>query len=197
MNQKKAYEQIITGKLEALPLPDLADAIWARIETQLDIDMPEGDGGPGSGPSSGGGWIGGAGLFVFVAALITIFLLSKNKNKENSLVLPNRTQQQAPATTPVINSGPLIDNTRREVQTSAPARVQPKNDSTTSDFPGLMPSPDITGNNPPSDSVQQATAIQLPPFLPADTVVKKRPRGVQGITDNDYRIVPKKDSTNN
>ena len=73
MNQKKAYEQIITGKLEALPLPDLADAIWARIETQLDIDMPEGDGGPGSGPSSGGGWIGGAGLFVFVAALITIF----------------------------------------------------------------------------------------------------------------------------
>ena len=119
------------------------------------------------------------------------------ESKKIVIKAATNTNNPAPPIQPPPDEGPLIDNTRREVQTSAPARVQPKNDSTTSDFPGLMPSPDITGNNPPSDSVQQATAIQLPPFLPADTVVKKRPRGVQGITDNDYRIVPKKDSTNN
>ena len=50
MNERKAYEQTIKGKLEAIPLPDMEDAIWARIETQLDIDMPTDDGG-GNAPS--------------------------------------------------------------------------------------------------------------------------------------------------
>ena len=45
MKEKRAYEHIISGKLEALPVPDMEDIIWARIETRLDTDMPTDDGG--------------------------------------------------------------------------------------------------------------------------------------------------------
>ena len=48
MNNKQAYEITITSKLEALPLPDMEDAIWSRIEAQLDIDLPTDDGGGGT-----------------------------------------------------------------------------------------------------------------------------------------------------
>jgi hypothetical protein len=49
----------------------------------------------------------------------------------------------------------------------------------------------------PPDSVQQTTVVPLPSLPIADTIQSKRKtRGVTGITDNDYRIVPaKKDST--
>ena len=85
MNQKKAYEQTIAVKLEAIPLPDMADAIWARIENQLDIDMPTDDGGGNSTPDapSGFGWIGGSVLFVFAVALVSFFIINNNnKNKQ-------------------------------------------------------------------------------------------------------------------
>lgn len=39
MNTKKTYEHLITEKLETeLPIPEMADAIWARIKVQLDAD---------------------------------------------------------------------------------------------------------------------------------------------------------------
>ena len=101
MDHKQAYEQIIAGKLNALPLPDMADAIWSRIETQLDIDLPEDDGGGNNpAPPSGGSWLGRAGLFVFIAAFVTIFLIYKNNKKTEALPQPGQTTQAAPMPTP-------------------------------------------------------------------------------------------------
>ena len=55
MRNKETYELTITSKLEALPLPNLEDAIWSRIEAQLDIDLPTDDGDGGNSGKGGGG----------------------------------------------------------------------------------------------------------------------------------------------
>ncbi|HEX2606857.1 MAG TPA: hypothetical protein VHK91_05735, partial [Flavisolibacter sp.] len=75
MHPKQAYEQTITSKLEALPVPDMADAIWARIEAQLDLDMPTDDGGGNPSSPSGGGWAGKASLFAVIAAIVIVYFL--------------------------------------------------------------------------------------------------------------------------
>ncbi|HEY1113515.1 MAG TPA: hypothetical protein VGE66_08130, partial [Chitinophagaceae bacterium] len=90
MNQKTPYELQIADKLQQLPLPDLQDAIWARIERTLDIDMPSDDGGGGgddSPPDTPWWGSGGIGAFtfsmVFVAALTT-FIIYKTLNQSTS-----------------------------------------------------------------------------------------------------------------
>ena len=41
MDQRLQYEELIAGKLQQLPVPDMQDQIWERIKFQLDLDMPE------------------------------------------------------------------------------------------------------------------------------------------------------------
>src|SRR5688572_17584023 len=85
MNQKAAYEMTITEKLEQLTVPDKVDAIWARIETQLDIDMPtdEGASDPSLNPSSGNG-LWNLAIIVFIAALIAIIYFTNKKTNTNN-----------------------------------------------------------------------------------------------------------------
>jgi hypothetical protein len=195
MDHKKEYEQTIASKLEALPLPDMANAIWSRIETQLDMDMPADDGGgnePGS--PSGGNWSGRAGLFVFIAAFVAIFLLYKNNKKTEPLFQPEQTTQpaQAPSLPETRNS---IPNERSEPETSLPEnRSADQINKSSEDSATNITTPPVLL---PPDSVQQTTVVPLPSLPIADTIQSKRKtRGVTGITDNDYRIVPaKKDST--
>jgi hypothetical protein len=195
MDRKKAYEQIIAGKLEALPLPDMADAIWSRIETQLDWEMPTDDGG-GSGPGapSGGNWMGRAGLFVFIAAFVTIFLIYKNNKKAEPLVQPEPTVQPAQPPLPAGTNNLINQGRKGEIPLPQNQEVVPATRSG-ADSASSTPLPVTLA---PTDSVHQTTVIP-PPFVPigADTAPPKRkPRGVTGITDDDYRIVPdKKDST--
>ena len=192
MDHKKAYEQTIASKLEALPLPAMADAIWARIETQLDIDLPTDEGG-GIGPESpsGGNWIGRGGLFVFIAALVMSFLIYKNNKKPEPVSRPNRTTQQpVQSPLPAINTSKTSEG-RRNGAIPLPQNHSvdpPVNRSTDS----LLTAP-VTVLPAPVDSAQVSNVLP-PPVLPgSDTApVKKKARGVPGITDNDYRIVPAK-----
>ena len=195
MAQQQAYEILIAEKLDTLPVPDLADAIWARIETQLDIDLPTDDGGNDPDPQAPSGpsvltW----GLSVMIVALLAAFLLYKNKPEpiqpttQSSPTITERIQQPAPQTTGPPSSTKTI---RRPDPTTTP-----KNN----------PAVAIT---PPFDSVvQQPVAIaplQLPDTLqkraseplvitpPRDTTTpQKKKRGVSGINEGDYRIVPTK-----
>jgi hypothetical protein len=195
MDHKKAYEQTIASKLEALPLLNMADAIWSRIETQLDMDMPADDGGgnePGS--PSGGSRLRRTGLFVFLAAFVTIFLLYKNNKKAEPLFQPNHTTQPTQSSLPTVQSNKTNSEGRND-ETSLP--------QTRSGDPLIENRVDSASNIPvsvspsPTDSVQQVMDVP-PPSLPVNDTAptKKKMRGVTGITDNDYRIVPaKKDST--
>lgn len=196
MNEKKRYEQIITGKLDALPLPDLQDAIWARIEAQLDIDLPTDDGGgntPSSGAPSGPGWIGGAGFLLFVAVLITFFTLKKNNN-EQPLTTPvskpliqkdsllNTNAQPPPASRSAL---PVPVTTNSPINVAVPDRIDTSSKALGVAAPSLQ------------DTSVPISRVPLPDLQPKDTTVtKKRVRGVKGITDDDYRIVPsRKDSS--
>ncbi len=196
MNERKVYEQTIKSKLEAIPLPDMEDAIWARIETQLDIDMPSDNSG-GDAPSpnnpSGFGWIGGAGIIIFVVALITIFI---NKNKTNTEPTPTPTEISiAPRDTVTPSVTPI---TNRE---DDPIVVKPSNRL------GVLPIDTGNGSTPNlvspfvapvvNDTTPTVSGVPVPNIpLPDTTAPKKKGRGVQGINDNDYRIVPaKRDSS--
>lgn len=199
MNQKTAYEQIITGKLQAAPVPDMADAIWARIEAQLDLDLPQNDPPPTNGPStpSGGIILGGFSL-VFVIALITFLLLKKEPTQNPTTLQPanNTTIQQneletfvppneetslksIPVTLPPASTVLLPSISDSNTISATPSAVIAGNDSTT----GALP---VAISTPVSTSQKQDSLLPI-----------KKGRGVAGIKDEDYKIVPKKDSINN
>lgn len=197
MDNGPKYEKTIAGKLQSLPVPDMTDAIWSRIEAQLDIDLPTNDGGGNTNPPSSpsGPGIIGWGLSAVVIALITIFLLSKNKSEptnNNQTSNPVRETIQQPVQTindpppqnnlntpPVIQTDdPVIDNTANRSQDSL----------TQQPITGVsIESPDssVINKNPPLVTAPTPTTKDS---LPAG---KKR-RGVTGLTDNDYRIEPTK-----
>lgn len=193
MDHKKSYEQTITSKLDALPLPDMANAIWSRIETQLDINMPGDDvDGNQPGSPSGGIWQGTAGLFLFIAAFIMVFLQYKNNKKPELLLQPEKPapRAQPPTLNEIRNSVPFR---KRETKPQLPATRsvaapdKSSNGRTTSiAAPALMP----------SDSAWQTTAAPPPPLPGTDAAQPpKKTRGITGITDDDYRIAPvRKDS---
>jgi hypothetical protein len=191
MDERLRYEQLIGGKLESLPLPDMQDAIWQTIKAQLDIDLPSDDdeGGPHSPGPSGPGLVGW-GLSILLVALVTTFFLVKNKpNPIDKTVNPEPAQQ---------------------IVTPAQKNNSPPPDNKTK----VTGSPVVTHANTPDpladDSVVQANVSPILP-VPNDSVqtssiqptlggsvaqtdssgpVKKN-RGVKGLNDSDYRIVPK------
>jgi len=192
MNQKATYEITITEKLGQLPLPDLKDAIWSRIEDQLDIDMPE-DGGSGPDTPQSPDWVnllGKIGPFAVVVAIVTIFLINKNKNKAEPIrekEIPASTQSFIPETNntqsleqdKTVPSGEPFLNTMQ-----APADIQSGDSALQLPVASITPVADTL-----AASINTPPLVQVPPTANIDTIPKKI-RGVGGITNNDYRIVP-------
>jgi cytoskeletal protein RodZ len=193
MDQRLSYEQLIAGKLQSIPVPDMADAIWARVEAQLDIDMPTDDGGSApQSPPSGPGIIGW-GLFVFVVVLISLFLLYKNNFKNSPIQTPSTTNQ--PLNTPIENTTDPPDQDANDIRRSITADPQTPVDNVNVKQDSIAPNPIIVNTPLRVDSISRE--ITQPPVassLPRDTTVTdKKKKGVSGISEADYRIVPKKD----
>jgi hypothetical protein len=192
MDERLKYEQLIGEKLQSLPIPDMQDAIWARVKAQLDIDLPSDDNDGGNSPQSPSGpRIIGWGLCVVIIALITTFFLLKNKSKTKNTNNNSTTTEQVSSPAIQNNGPPFPDNstikrtnTPFSKGTDNPVTVT-ANDSATRQNIGIV-------NPVRNDTVQ----TNLPPLVTvpppkADTTaqVKKR-RGMQ-VNDSDYRIVPK------
>ena len=98
MNLKAPYEIIIAKKLEQeLPVPDLSDAIWVRIELQLG-DVPSAEGDSSAGPDMiAGATITGKTLAIVIGGLLSLlvlFFVLKNKIKnQQKLKVPPPAQQ--------------------------------------------------------------------------------------------------------
>jgi len=198
MDERLRYEQLIGGKLQSLPVPDMQDAIWARIKTQLDLDMPTDDGDGGSSPQSPSGpKIIGWGLSVVIITLATIFFLHKNKpatktQNDNSTTTEQTIQPSVQNNSPPIPNSNIVNQTTIAPATSGTNNTLPivGNDSAIQqNLTGFMPVAD--------DSVQ--TNLPAPPLvaipspqLPDTTTQVKKGRGMRGLTDSSYRIVPKK-----
>jgi hypothetical protein len=201
MNQKTTYEVTITSKLDQLPIPDLREAIWARIEGELDADLPTDDGGDTPPPTPNGGKALQFALPGIVVIIITLFLIRANNKTPQPQNNSKRTPTTQTTTTAPTASPPPVD-TKTIIQDDNAPVVYPGTNAPISTIPNRTDSasvpitdiiPPITDNtNQQPEPLVQAPA-QLPPKT--DSVVKKK-RGVSGITDNDYRITPvKPDST--
>lgn len=205
MNQKATYELTITEKLEQLTAPDMVDAIWARIEAQLDMDLPTDDGptNPPAAPQSGPAkWIN-RGFIIAAVAIVLIYLFNNRKQAINSNDQPTIT---APVTTPNNNDNPVRNNSPGTNNVNIPQNNSSAPTTPTNVFPvDSNATAPVTGPvqlQPDSNTVQtNAAPVFNPPLVnpqkntPPDST--KKGRGVKGITDSDYKIVPKKDSSKN
>ncbi len=113
MNQRTIYEQLIAEKLEQIPFPDNADAIWASIEGQLTI-LPANDGNtpPSKSSGSGGGnMVGGISFITAIIAVVTGIVIYQqsaiNKNQHyappaiQKSIIPLKKQLVIPDISPV------------------------------------------------------------------------------------------------
>lgn len=212
MNPILPYEQLLADKVQQVPVPDMADAIWASIEQELDKGTPGDDGGNEPSSPKGGGSPGMspyiAGGIVIGAIILTYILTDKKKetttNKPSpSVVIPkNNTQQNT-----------SIDSNTASPVKSNPASVFYKNDDVKTDsnktfnsFQQTIPILDSLLNQQVSrmqpDSVADKTfpLVNMPVGPDSLTIDKgvppKKSRGVKGITNDDYKIkTERKDST--
>jgi hypothetical protein len=212
MNSKTPYEVLIAEKVVAMSVPDRVDSIWADIEGQLDAGAPPDGGDDNSHPAptrpvKGLPGLGNSlGLFFTTATVIAIaffWIYTSNKN------------ETIPATR---EAAPVIDKNNREgVSDSGQLHQKPEKKLFQVNDPVIIKSPMFPAR---VDSIKKANRIDslLNPSLPdrkVDTMVKKvdnlikppvmdslklippfkKPRGVKGINDDDYKIIDvKKDS---
>ncbi|HEY0897150.1 MAG TPA: hypothetical protein VGE15_11410 [Sphingobacteriaceae bacterium] len=184
MNQPTTYEQLIAQKLQELAVPDQANAIWATIEHQLNIEMPGNDPGSGGG-GHGNWWMGGGSLLTLFVAVVTYISVS-NQNFENRRPLNERPAVQHPR--PVKKSQPDAPKDDR----SKTVRPRPDiNEKPAKQAGKPIVRDSLVNTNPP---VAAPDPLQVP--AAADTVPPtKKSRGVRGISDADYRLIPARKDT--
>ena len=205
MNQKSPYELIIAEKLQSIPIPDMADQIWSRVKLQLDVDMPTDDGQDpptgGQAPPGPGFYLGGFSLLILAAILVFL-------NTKPSPSKPDPVQTiEAPALTPKLEPQPVVPGSRGpdNISTQSKAVIQDREvfPATTGiiDSAGLagtgIPNAEmgdslVTDEVPGNNSVLQIETASPNVVTDSSAVLPKKKRGVPGITESDYRIVPKK-----
>jgi len=207
VNTTTPYEQLIAAKLDQVPVPDMADSIWSGIEAQLDavVDAPQKKSSP---KYKGKGWNG------FFAVTATVVLVSvlwwyysyKNHSPGNAAPAP-KILPAPKESLPVKDSIKSIDNLKKKNTQVAPAHTEVAPVTQEKD---TLPLIEIPVNNieldslfkehlPPvkvdSSSIPKNNIIIPSPGSVNNKTTGKKPKGVKGITSNDYRLSVKKDST--
>ncbi|MBW0177796.1 hypothetical protein [Sediminibacterium sp.] len=206
MNHLTTYEQLVAEKLQQLPVPDMADAIWARIEEQLDVDMPEdkpGNTHTGGSSLPGFQFPGNIIFYIFLATLVSvIFYLNRPKQLTETSKTPSANTIIIPAT-----------DDHSEKKYSSPGKQAEAIYTDKADLPVDPVKEDMLTEKEQSFITNQAVEVkenemvkkeEAPPLIetiqkktttPIQDSIQKKSRGVKGITSNDYRIAPvRKDS---
>ena len=185
MNNLTPYEKIVAGKLEQVPLPDIADSVWADIVLDLEL-MPS----PKKVAIKGWQVIC---IVVTIGIIIAVLLLPQKKQGKITPVI----------TDPVELKSVVKDSTVQNPVT--PQKVEPlKLPLPVDDSSGSIP---LVKIQPVKNSLEPGTAIQILP-LPMDSSLQnrlsspavkndsintnsplKKQKGVKGITGDDYRIL--------
>jgi hypothetical protein len=205
MNQLTTYEQLIAAKLQELSAPAKIDAIWARIEQQLDVEMPTDESGPtDTEASSNPGFFfpGSKFLYIFLAAVASIYFLTRPYAIQNEA--SETTDQQPYEISDSVNT--VSDPKKKsdsEIMFTDKADISVTNealpkDSIPDDVLESIPNevikkePESIVQPPVSNPVNEIKKSPIP--IITDTTVKKG-RGVKGINLSDYKIAPvKKDN---
>jgi len=207
LNERTSYEQLIAEKAGQCTVPDMADAIWATIDAGLygtpgDANNSSQPGNPDVTAVKFNHWrklwlFAGSGIVLTAIVLIWLNYKSEKNIREH---FPRQPVKQSSPVQPKIDSLQKDSVTAKKAthiySLTAPTAVPLKADSS-------AVKKDTLANLPPVnvlkiDSVQQHqqlipdSSASLPPPPP------RKPRGVKGITLDDYKIVPaKKDTGNN
>jgi hypothetical protein len=188
------YEQLMAAKLDQVPVPDIADGIWAGIEMQLDAmgDMPVEPAHKPVAAFKSIGWYSLAGILVVV--LLWWYFSHTGTVPKAPVPVKPLPQTHAPLS---VDPPPVEDRhssdkpaKKKEIPTvpaetkkdTAPSFNVPK-DSIRVDS---QATPAFSKPDPPE--VDLYTAPQLP------TSGGKKHKGVKGITNDDYKISAGKDS---
>ncbi|WP_343674183.1 hypothetical protein [Chitinophaga sp.] len=185
MNSTTPYEKLIAAKLNEVPVPDMSDAIWSDIEAQLDgvVQPPQKTRMP---KFKGKGVVISAGACV--VASVMIFYLTSNK----------KTLPPAENTVIVADTLTAADSIKEEITTPIPPVKIKKDPILLKDVPAVdtIATPDLL---PEKQDTQQ---LVIPTPVPAyDSIIQytpppkgKKPKGVKGISNEDYKITTKGDS---
>jgi hypothetical protein len=204
VNQRTSYEILISEKAAQCTLPDMADNIWSAIDAGLQAapgNTNNNDPGQLNTTSHAGKWLGWGKLSLFisgglVAIIIMVVVLLHNSSKNNNRNYPVQPEHQSSPVKPAKDSlnldsvetkktKPALSPTRKNTIVAGPDSTGTKKDS-------LINTPII--NSPVVDPV--ITSPQKQPDSSTTSPLIKKPRGVRGISPDDYKIIPfKKDST--
>ena len=191
VNTTTPYEQLIAAKLDQVPVPDMSDSIWAGIETQLDagvrVDKPKGK-----------GWLYGAITIMAAVALILIWWHYSHKNNAPERTVPKGSIPVIKKTVPARDSSTIINKPKKKQLPVEPVPIKKDTLKSVDSIFRQDPPParqdilpvridSLSGQNNRARS-QHIDPVNIPPAV-------KKHRGVRGITDDDYKISAKKDST--
>lgn len=197
MNTTTPYENLIAAKLDQIPVPDMADSIWNSIEMQLDADAV--DEAPDKKPSpknTGKGWYGFIGIIVVATSLWWYY------HDENKTPLPATPIKTLPATevpSAVADSHTIIPNIEKKNIPISPVNLKKDTFSLNN----------ILNSEIHFDSASIQNVVPTPIDSPAlqndkpavrvlDSIyafpVRKKYKGVKGITQDDYKLSVNQDS---
>lgn len=207
MNHLTPYEILIAQKTEQVAVPDMADSIWANIEAQLDAGSSPDDSSDGPSQTPPGKGMPGAGNLLTVVTIAAVaiamtWFFSRTKN-----VAPHESTQQ-PSVLPATEiSAPTIDTNKvtdlNPEKNFPPQPVVARRDSLLPADNYIMPYIDTLNNAIIPTTIKPDSMFVLgenkPPVIVDSSSIApplKKPKGVKGISDNDYKIIgSKKDSS--
>jgi hypothetical protein len=184
VNLLHTYEQLIAERLEGIAIPDMADAIWVRIETVLDVELPVNE--PTATPgkpffNNPAVWLISAGI---VAIIIAIFLLLRNSNPA-----PTPPRDLPQHTHPTIQPDTSLQQDYKpppDIPRSAKKNTSPVNEKRVADT--LMHMPFI---KTATDSfLKKPPVITVPPPGTGKPLIEVKPRKKYGVevSDSDYKF---------
>ena len=227
MNKSTPYEQLIAGKLEQVPVPNIADDIWNSIGQQLDaaIEIPDSKSSKKfNGKRNYGYW----GSIILTAALTTVGVYYGTKVPGPKTIKPENKIPVIEIPIPAGNIPPAKDilpgeNLHPEENISPAGNIPPAgNLPPAGNIPPLenpvkkKPAVKIPAATPPRasiiktdtaeehklpperrfDSIAIPPVIYRPPAIDSSSIFiqPKKPKGVKGISPDDYRISIDKDT---
>ena len=200
MNQLLSYEKQIADKMQLAPVPDIQDAVWARIEAMLDAEMNVQETETTQQITNKKNKIFSKRKITIAAIILTVILaIIINKQKRRSSLQ----KEKSSITVPVKPEAPVKKNNVVPVQPESTIKTTPTKKMNLIDDAGniepdsVLIIPPVKDNNPLLKKTDLPVMINpAPPVLQKKDSVMKKPRGVKGISVSDYRFVmPKKDST--
>jgi len=177
----------MAGKLDQVPVPDMADSVWASIGVQLDAEGDAPD--QGSDVPGQGGGVPGKGWYGFFGVVVVIATLWWYYDQKVAPVVKSPVPAAAPA--PVVDT---INNIKKNDIPATPVGVKKDTVVLHKALENII-RPDSAGSQQTLPPVEVDSSSLYKNWVPVpffDSLSIKprgrKPRGVKGITSDDYKI---------